>query len=329
MRYGFFLSGEFPELARLEILNLLPSYSEFKVILEEPRILIVESEVLPEEFFSRLALTREAFIHLESLDLDGIWAVFSQITDKFTGKRVCVRVKKLDKRYKIKSPELERELGAILWREGAKIDLKNPQKMVKVYISEKCHVGVLRHVTDTRQFLERRPDLKPFFKPGALKPRFGRALVNLSGIRDGILLDPMCGTGTILIEAGLIGLDFCGIEAFRKVAYGCVLNLEFYGLPLNVLIGDVRRIPFKDETVDGIVTDYPYLRSSKSLGELESLYEKSLVEIYRVLKSGKKAVLISNRDLDDSLKEFNFKIETKLQQEVHRSLSRKIYVLKK
>jgi len=71
------------------------------------------------------------------------------------------------------------------------------------------------------------------------------------------------------------------------------------------------------------------LASSKSLGELEDLYEKSLSEIWRVLKDGGKAVLVSNRDIDELLKNLRFKVEEKLRQEVHRSLSRKIYVVKK
>jgi len=331
MRYGFFISGEFSELGFLEVENLLASYSEnFRVLYEDGRILIVESNALENEFFSRLAMTRESVVHLKTVELNDLEAAFKELD--FGDKRICVRVKRIKRESKpkspeIRSPELERKLGASLWRRGAKIDLKSPDVIVKVYISGKCHIGILNHVTDTKQFWERRPDRKPFFRPGALLPRLARALVNSTGIKDGLLLDPMCGTGTILIEAGLMGINFCGIEAFPKVAYGCAANLRHYSLALNLLLGDVRRLSFVDSSFDAVVTDYPYLRSSRSFGELEELYEKSIFEIGRVLKPGKKAVLVSNRDLEDFLDGFG--LEAKLIQRVHKNLYRRIYLIKK
>ncbi len=334
MRYGFFISGEFPELGFLEVENLLASYAEnFEILYRGGRILIVESDTLDEEFFSRLAMVRESFLHLKTVESSNIESTFKDLD--FGDKRICVRVKRIKKDSEsvlpgIRSPELERKLGALLWQRGARIDLKNPDAIVKVYISEKCHIGILNHVTDTKQFWERRPDRKPFFKPGALLPRLARALVNLTGVRGkfSTLLDPMCGTGTILIEAGLMEIDFCGVEAFPKVAYGCATNLRHYSLPLNLFLGDVRRLPFVDSSFDAVVTDYPYLRSSKSFGHLKDLYERSILEIVRVLKPGKKAVLISNRDLEDVLDDFKgLSLKAKLIQRVHKNLYRRIYLL--
>jgi len=50
--------------------------------------------------------------------------------------------------------------------------------------------------------------------PGALHPPVAAAMVAICGVRHGVLLDPFCGSGTILIEAGLqapllhpVGLD--------------------------------------------------------------------------------------------------------------------------
>ncbi len=333
MRYGFFISGEFPELGFLEVENLLRPHSKnFRILRKDGRIMIVESNTLENDFFSRLAMIRESFIHLKTVELNDLEVAFKELSFDFDDKRICVRVKRVKKEsdsrsLEIKSPELERKLGALLWKKGVKIGLKSPDAIVKVYISEKCHIGILNHVTGTKQFWERRPDRKPFFRPGALLPRLARALVNLTGIKDGSLLDPMCGTGTILIEAGLMGINFCGVEAFPKVAYGCATNLRHYNLSLNLFLGDVRKLPFVDSSFDAVVTDYPYLRSSKSFGDLGELYEKSIFEIDRVLKPGKKAVLISNRDLEDFLESFS--LEAKLIQRVHRNLYRRIYLVKK
>ncbi|AGK60863.1 putative DNA modification methylase [Archaeoglobus sulfaticallidus PM70-1] len=326
MRYGFLLLGEHEEFGKLEILNLLNSYSHARIVDEDDRILIMESEPPDRTFFDRLAMVRESFIHIDTVDIDYLERRFKDLN--FEGKRVCVRVKKLNKSLAISTVELERKLGAILYRNGAIIDLKDSDITIKVYITDRCHIGILNHVTNTAQFFERRPDKKPFFKPGALLPRLARALVNFTGITDDTLLDPMCGTGTILIEAGLMGIDFVGIEAFKKVLYGCAENLIYYNLPVNLIRGDARNISLRDDTVSAIVTDYPYLRSSKSFGELSELYERSFEEISRVLKKGKRLVIVSNIDVEERYSIENyFKIERKLFQRVHKNLYRRIYIL--
>ncbi len=183
------------------------------------------------------------------------------------------------------------------------------------------------HVTNTKQFLERRPDLKPFFRPGAIVPRFARSLVNITGVENGIILDPMCGTGTMIIEAGLMGLGFVGVEAFEKIARGCSINLKYYNLPVNIVVGDAKKLPLSDESVDGIVTDYPYLQSSMSLGDLRELYEMSFPEFYRVLK-GERIVFLTNIDVEEFFEDY-FVLEAKFYQKVHKSLTRRIYVCRK
>lgn len=50
---------------------------------------------------------------------------------------------------------------------------------------------------------------KPFTdtKMGTLPPKLARIMVNLAGIKEGILWDPFCGSGTIPMEAAVLGLD--------------------------------------------------------------------------------------------------------------------------
>jgi tRNA (guanine10-N2)-dimethyltransferase len=330
MRYGFFLSGDLPEFGYWEVKNLISSYSKAVELLRDGRIVVFESENLPSEFFRRLALVRESFEYLFSVEVDALESAFRDVdVSRGVCEGICVRVKKIKRQTDVKSTELERKLGGILWRRGLKINLSSPDLTFRVYVGEKCHVGILLHVTETKQFLERRPDRRPFFKPGALLPRLARSLVNISGIRDGVLVDPMCGTGTILIEAGLMGLEFVGVEAYKWVAEGCLKNLRHYDLPLNLIRGDVKRIPMSDESITAIVTDYPYLRSSKSLGDLKSLYERSLEEFHRVLGKNGSAVLVSNQDIERFNGFDNFILETKLTQRVHKNLQRKVFVLRK
>jgi len=45
-------------------------------------------------------------------------------------------------------------------------------------------------------------------------------MVNLSGARREVL-DPFCGTGGVLIEAGLIGLEVYGFDIQQSMVEGC------------------------------------------------------------------------------------------------------------
>lgn len=325
MRLLFYLSGEFEELARIEaetLLSIFDGHAEST----DSQILVGESSEEISGYFHRFGLIHEVSEHLFSCSgLEELKRWFEEI--EIPEGRICVRVRNIGGR-KVDSLRLERELGAILWRRGARISVSKPDYVIRVYFSDRIHAGILMHETDRKQFMLRRPDLKPFFRPGAILPRIARSLVNIAGIKEGMVLDPMCGTGTILVEAGLMGLEFMGIEAYRVIAEGCGINLQYYGLPKNVVIGDVKNMGLKDESVDGIVTDFPYLQSTKSLGEIHELYSSALSEFERVLKDKSRAVFLTNLDVD-GLVEQHFAIEHKLYQRLHKSLTRRIYVCRK
>ncbi len=326
MKYIFYLTGDHPEVAKAEVYYLLKSFHPVKILDSDEQTTVIETDRDAEKLFHRLALTHEVSEFYASCNIDELEDVFSKMP--VPQQTVCVRVKKIGPR-KINSPELERKLGAILWRRGAKISVSKPERIIKVYISSKAYIGFLLHSTDTKQFLLRRPDKKPFFRPGVILPRFARALINMTGVNEKeILLDPMCGTGTVLIEAGLMGIEFAGVEAFSNIAKGCAVNMKYFNLPINVICGDARKLPFKDETIHAIVTDFPYLQSSRSYGELIELYVDSIREFHRVLKRGRRAVIISNMDVDDIISE-RFVIEKKFMHRVHRSLTRRIFLCKK
>ncbi len=322
MKLILFLSGEFEELAKIEAKTFFVRNGG-DVIAFDNQIAIGFCEDRAARYFNRFGMIHESSYYLFSGDIMDLHEFFSEV--EILNGRCCVRVRNIGRR-KVESSKLEKELGAILWKRGAKISVSNPDYIYRVYLAEKAHVGILLHVTNKKQFLERRPDLKPFFRPGAILPRLARSLVNIA-IGDGILLDPMCGTGTILIEAGLMGLDFMGIEAYENVAKGCSINLKHYKLPSNVVVGDAKNMPLKDNSVDAIVTDFPYLQSTKSLGNITELYEKSFAEFSRVLRHRGSLIFISNLDVDE-IAEKNFLIEHKLYQRLHKSLTRRIYIAK-
>ncbi|MDI9645204.1 MAG: methyltransferase domain-containing protein [Archaeoglobales archaeon] len=317
MKFAFLLSGENVELAKWEVLQLANSYGKIYSFEIDDRLLIIDYE--GKKFFDRLAMSHEVYEVLDVTESDA--KPFFEKVD-IPDLPTCVRVKGVVE----DSMKLEKELGAVLWKRGAKISVSNPKVVFVVYYGrENCYLCKLAHVTDKKQFLARAPINRPFFMPSVVLPKFARTLVNLSGAKRD-LLDPMCGTGSILIEAELLGLYAVGLELYKKIAGGCRVNLRSLGLKSDVIVGDATQMPFKDDSFEAIVTDYPYLRSTKTESELSELYEKSLEEFGRVLQKDCYAVLVSNLDVENYFK--NLKLVVKLKQRVHGSLTRRIFVVK-
>ena len=325
MSYLFFISGEFEELGRIEIESFLRCFNG-RALSFDTQIALGECDREIEQHFNRLAMVHEVSKHLFSCEsVEELRKGFREVS--LPSGKVCVRARNIGRK-KADSSKLERELGSILWRRGARISVSKPDFIIRVYLSKRIHAGILLHKTDKKQFLLRRPDLKPFFRPGALLPRMARSLVNALCIKNGIVLDPMCGTGTFLVEAGLMNLDYLGIEAYREIAEGCKTNLMHYGLPRNVVVGDVKNMPIEDCSVDGITTDFPYLQSTRSLGRIEELYTRSFDEFERVLKPERRLIFLTNLDVDDCIQE-SFVIEYKLLQRLHKNLTRRIYICRR
>lgn len=323
MNFLFYLSGENVDLAELEVLRLAESYGRVKGAKRDGRILLVDYK--GQEFFHRLAFTNEVVKLYDACEREELESIFREIPMPIPHNTCCVRVKG-DGR-----SGLERELGAVLWKRGAKISVSKPDVVYRVYCNSSnniCYVGFLKYVRETKQFYIRRPDKRPFLMPSAIKPKLARALVNLTGVKEGeVFLDPMCGTGSFLIEAGLMGIYPVGIEFFEKIAAGCKINLEYYGVRGEVICGDARKIPLKDGSISGIATDYPYLRSTKSAGKLEELYLESSEEMRRVLKEKGYLSVVTNIRLENYFDSHSFKILSKFEDRVHGSLTRRIYLL--
>lgn len=317
MKFSFLLSGENVELAKLEVLSLAEAFGTLRGYEVDERVLTVEFD--GETFFHRLALSHEAMELFSTCDLSELEAVFSEVE---VSRSFCVRVSGVNAKVE---RDLERGLGAILWKKGARVDLRNPEEIVRVYVTpRRCYVGFLRFKQDKKQFSARKPNLRPFFMPIVMPPKLSRAIVNLTSLKNGIVLDPMCGTGSFLIELGILGLRFCGMDYYRDIVEGCRRNLVSMNLDANVLQGDARRMPFKSESFDGVVTDFPYFKATRKAASGE-LYEKAMEEIERVLKDRRRAVIVTNVEL----REFPMQLIAKVDHRVHKSLTRRIYVLEK
>lgn len=98
---------------------------------------------------------------------------------------------------------------------------------------------------------------KPYNISSSLPSRLSRALVNLVIPRAHSLLDPCCGTGTILLEAQSLGIQAYGADQNKRMVGMTRENLAHFGYEAQVEHADARTC---QQTADALVTNLPYGR---------------------------------------------------------------------
>ena len=239
---------------------------------------------------------------------------------------VAVRAEDVRGRTGVDTQQAERLLGTTLVDRGFAVDLEDPDHELRVLFAE--GVGAVGWLTaeSVRDFGQRRPTDRPFFQPGSMDPLVARALVNIAGARPGAtVLDPMCGTGGILIEAGLVGARVLGVDSQSKMVAGTSENLAaFLDGEWGVARGDARSLPVAENVVDSVVFDAPYGRQSKIEGDLDGLVSAALAEARRIAP---RAVVVADRSWAELARAAGWTVEATFERRVHRSLVRYVLVL--
>ena len=339
----FLLSGEHETLPISELKATLEAENyNFKILEKLDQILRIEADVnCVETIKRRAALTRVCGLELFTCDAE-INAIAKSMRSTSLNKILsdkesfAVRVKRV-KGYaeKLDAMFLERKLGEIILdaKANTKVSLKNPDKtFMGILTDEKFVFGVKLAEIPPKQFIERRPKKKPFFHPSAMPPKLARCMVNLAKPKTGeLVLDPFCGTGSMLIEAALIGCYVLGLDAQRRMARGSLKNLAYFGIkPEGIIVADARQPPVRK--VDCIVTDPPYGKSASTLKRTtKQLVEEVLTVAGDVLKNGKRICIASPETLNiwkigESL---GYKHVESHFVYVHRSLTREIATFEK
>jgi 23S rRNA G2445 N2-methylase RlmL len=126
-------------------------------------------------------------------------------------------------------------------------------------------------------------------RSGALRPTVAAAMVRLAGKPAGLLLDPCCGSGTILAEATEVGwraagtdIDPDAVRIARKNAPGASIEQ-----------GDVRQLPFQERSVDACVSNLPFGQQYSVQGGMQRWLQAALAELGRVTRSGGRVVLLA------------------------------------
>lgn len=314
MKYLFIL-GNNPELSKTEILSVLTIK---KILGQSDRFLAVESEKFDcGKIMEKLGGTIKIGLILgEHPESEPVIGAASSSEGKFKFGFSFYGQKPSNIGMKIKGLIKEQGLNARL------VTSREPALSAVIIKKEKCQdfivvpgfFAMTCAVQDFEAFSKR-----DFGRPasdslsGMLPPKVARMMVNISQIPDaGILLDPFCGSGTVLAEALDLGItNLIGTDLSPKAVKDSKENLIWlakesrikdYELKIDLL--DVRKLgrEIKIESIDAIVTE-PYLGKPmkgnenegtvrKIVEELEDLYLKSFEEFYKILKSGSRAIVV-------------------------------------
>lgn len=304
MRLLFWYSGEHSTLPAVEARAAFEAEGhDFRVLQERPRFQVAETEAFGSDVLAtvaRLGLTHDVSSHLFDVapDRESILAQ-AQTCSLDAGCRFAVRAERLAPRAALRGPDAERIVGQAL-RNGRTVDLRAPDVVVRVFVDgNRLWAGRRLWDRDPKETAARHVKHRPRSSPVSLPPKLARALVNLARVpRDGVLYDPCCGTGGILIEAAAMGIRVVGSDLDPDMAEATRTNLQHFDFfPLDTFAGDVGAAPAellrrKIPPVDAVVTDLPYGRSASTGKEaLSTLYDRAFEAIAGSIRPGGYAVV--------------------------------------
>lgn len=335
-------SQEHPELPLAELKAVMECEeidAEIEAITEG---LVVLTNISNDNFYSyykiltdRLGYTHEVHEFILKTDVDNFDDDVSSIDwSNYIDKNFAVRVKRI--RSDIDTVGYERKAGSLILEnsEDIKVNLSKPNSLIRIVAFENdFYIAIERIKLNKKHFEDCKPHKRPFFYPGSMSPKLARCMVNLSRVKSGqLLLDPFCGTGGILIEAGLIGCKIVGSDIYWKMKNGAAINLDHYGITdYRTFNLDVRELKMY-EKVASVVTDPPYGKSTTTGGiEGDDIFLEFFKSIYDNMRDDAYLCMASPHyvDLKPMADEVGFEIMEQYGIKMHRSLTRIISVIRK
>ncbi len=348
MKYVFIL-GHNPKLSTAEVLAVLP---QAKVVRETGSFLIVEIEEIDCQKLQH--------------QLGGTIKIGKIISDKIDKNLIVEELKKRKKEnklnfglsyYNCNKDKLGMEVKTELKVSGISCRLVvskdkalssvvvTKNKAVEFLILERHYLGVTCSVQDFADYSNRdygRPTRD--LVSGSLPPKLAKVMINLAQLPAGsAILDPFCGSGTILQEGLLLGYEMVGSDISEKAVKDTKNNIEWLlqirnskseilnkfkikNSKLKIFQSDVRNIACVVSRVDAVITE-PYLgpplkgsesrhQISENIEQLSELYLAAFREFEKILDRGGKVVIalpefrVGRHELQmpivDKIKKFGF-----------------------
>ncbi len=308
MKYLFILNQENLKLAEQEVVSLLAP-KEFK---RSAQFLVVDK--INEKLIKRLAYTKNVYkILFETKTIEKDIKKFNW--QKYYKTSFLVRCSETEK---------ERKYASLIWHilEKPKVNLSSPKTIFSFIKNESITYACQPVWENDHKFEERRSHLRPGHAGTSMHPKLARAAINLTGIKKGKLVDLFCGSGGILLEAGLIGLKPIGYDIDELSIEKAKKNLKHYKVK-NFILYEKDSLK-TNKKLNYLATDLPYGQSSKLSKELNLLYKQFFEFLKNNLKKNAVVIVKENTGYKKFIKHFKTKM---FKQRIHKNMTKVIILI--
>ncbi len=193
------------------------------------------------------------------------------------------------------SPALERDVGEVLFgRFTGPVRMKDWEVAVRLDVrDQRCSVGLQL----TRVALSHRFYPRPFQQRTALKANVAYAALKALEYTPESLLDPFCGSGTMLLEANVLfpHARLCGSDRRSLALDGTRQNLTTYGVEAELRVRDATQVD-QWPCVDAVVTNPPYGVRMGAAWNFSRFYAGWIPRIAKLLPKGRRAVVLATHE---------------------------------
>jgi len=309
----FILSKDYLELAVDEITAIAKMYDRFSKIKVISNLVIVQSKTNWSEITKRATFVKISGQILRKMS--GLFLDEEHIGILKNEKTFVCRVINLSSN-QFNIPELESSMGDMISKfSHVKVNFENPDITVYlIFTNGENFFGFSKRIEN-----QIRPK-KMKKHPHELDWKLTRVMINLIGLKKGeTVCDPFCGTGTTLLEAESMGIHAIGLDFDEKMCEMTRENLKENGYNSEVLNSEFKGLLKISEKFDGIVTDLPYGRSSKTTEKPQEILKK----FFSIIPKRKKVAIMYKKELDLNSKLTGLK---KYHIYRHKSLTRTILI---
>lgn len=377
-----FILGREPALSLAEILAILPKFvKNFTVEFVSPDFLIINTPLSldPKSMMRDLGGTikigkvfkiekEEKWIDLKKTITDYILAtkntgqkiffglsIYNDQKKYFDNKKLGLEIKKelaennFSSRWVVSK---DKQLSSVT----VKLNKLLSQRGIEILIlpSEKnTYLGETLEIQPFSEFNERdfgRPGRDAF--SGMLPPKLAKIMINLAGVsKEAVILDPFCGSGTIITEAALMNYQkILGSDLSSKSVNDTKINLDWlqkrnpnYKLPVpKIKSCDATKISrcYPKNFIEAIITE-PFLgpplknrepeqKIDQIIQQLSTLYLETLSEFNKIIKSDGVVVMvwpIFNKTkflpISDKIQKIGWQIQSLLPKEFENKLTKR------
>jgi len=309
----FVLSKDNLELAKDEIIAIAKTYDRFAKAQSFSNLIIIQSRTPWGKIAERASFVKiagQVLKKMSNLFLDNEGFPLLLRTKTFACRVINLSKRRLDVQ------EIENTMGNMISKfSKAKVCLENPALVIYlIFTSSQSFFGF------STKFNKSKPPKKVKNHPHELDSKLCRAMINLAGFKEGeTICDPFCGTGTTLLQAESMGMRSIGIDFDKKMCEISKQNLKENRFNSKVVNADYTHLKKIMKKYDGVVTDLPYGRASKSSVNPEKL----LRNLISILPRKKRIAIMCKKGSEKGL---DLNLIKKYEIYRHKSLTRTILI---